>query len=341
MGSTLRDYQIRAYRTEDEDGVLDLLRSTLGSGASVRNSEFFKWKHFANPFGPSFMLVAERRDEIIGLRAFMRWRFRSFDRVVTAVSAVDTATHPDHQGRGIFSRLTRQALEHLASEADVIFNTPNEKSLPGYLKLGWQIVGRMPVQVRPRRPLRMLRLVGKETAASSGLTERPPVSALPAAAVLEDVEGIADLLAKRAPADNRFSTERSPGLLAWRYGRAPGLDYRAVSCYRDGGLRGLALFRVRPRRGLWETMISDLIVGPGDKATARLLVRRVIESAPVDHLSCHFPARTDASRASLSNGFVRAPGGIMLVVNPLRSGLPLDPVDPRSWGLTLGDLEVF
>ena len=93
--------------------------------------------HPVDPFGRSFMLVAETDGRIVGLRAFMRWEFVAGDRRFRAVRAVDTATHPDHQGKGIFSRLTLEALDSLRDQADFIFNTPNEKSLPGYLKMGW------------------------------------------------------------------------------------------------------------------------------------------------------------------------------------------------------------
>ncbi len=39
---------------------------------------------------------------MIGFRTFLRWEFEDAGRVVRAVRAVDTATHPDHRGRGIF-----------------------------------------------------------------------------------------------------------------------------------------------------------------------------------------------------------------------------------------------
>ena len=136
-------YVVRQYEVTDEDAVLRLLRITLGAGPiGQRTAAFFRWKHLDNPFGPSLMLVADAGGEIIGLRAFMRWRFDAAGQDVRAVRAVDTATHPDHQGRGIFSRLTSEALDLLRGDTDLIFNTPNEKSLPGYLKLGWRIVGR-------------------------------------------------------------------------------------------------------------------------------------------------------------------------------------------------------
>ena len=56
----------------------------------------------------------------------------------------------------MFSRLTRAALDALDGQVDLVFNTPNGKSGPGYLKLGWREVGRVPVAVRVRRPLRLL-----------------------------------------------------------------------------------------------------------------------------------------------------------------------------------------
>ena len=136
---------IRPYDEADEDEVIGLLTAALGGGpAGERPAEFFRWKHQENPFGRSFGLVAEADDRIVGLRAFMRWEFVAGDRRFKAVRAVDTATHPDYQGRGIFSQLTLEALDALRHEADFVFNTPNEKSLPGYLKMGGAWSARSP-----------------------------------------------------------------------------------------------------------------------------------------------------------------------------------------------------
>ena len=95
-----------------------------------------------------------------GFRTLMRWEFLDGERVVRAVRAVDTATHPDYQGRSIFTRLTLHALDELVAEGvEFVFNTPNEQSRPGYLKMGWQVVGQLPTAVafhRWKRPTPML-----------------------------------------------------------------------------------------------------------------------------------------------------------------------------------------
>jgi GNAT superfamily N-acetyltransferase len=325
---------IRPFAAGDEPEVLELLDAALGGGpAGRRPPEFFRWKHLANPFGPSFMLVAEADGRLVGLRAFLRWRFVAGDRVLRAVRAVDTATHPDYQGMGVFSRLTRAALEALDGQVDLVFNTPNQKSGPGYLKLGWQEVGRVSVAVRVRRPAHLL------AARRAAPRPAPPVAADMAATVLGDADAVARLL-HREPTSRGLATERDPAYLAWRYGAAPLLGYRAVAETRGSELAGVAIFRVRRRGGLWESTIAEVLAGGAAGMTRRLL-RRVVGAAPVDHLTFHAPAGSPAVRAARLAGFLPSPAGVRLVVNPRRDGIRPDPTDLRAWALSLGDLEVF
>ena len=333
---------VRPYRDEDEASVLELLRASLGPGpAGGRHPEFFRWKHVENPFGRSFMLVAEVEGRIVGLRAFMRWRFDNAGREIEAVRAVDTATHPDYQGLGVFSRLTREALDRLRGEVDLVFNTPNEDSLRGYLKMGWRIVGQLPIWVRVRRPVRFTGGIRslKETDVSGGA---PPTNdAESAGQALSGGEDVSSLLSRAEPDGRRFRTPEDITYLRWRYGSAPFLDYRAVREYDGGELRGLAIFRVRPRGRLWESTIGEIIVPPGDRAMFARLVGRVARAAPVDHLTCRFPVGWREPNVSLRPRLIRVPGGMTFVVNALSEDLSPDPGDPASWALSLGDLEVF
>jgi GNAT superfamily N-acetyltransferase len=330
---------IRPLAPGDEGGLLDLLRVTLGGGpARRRPPEFFRWKHRENPFGSSFMLVAESEGRLVGLRAFMRWRFVDGSRSFEAVRAVDTATHPDFQGQGVFTRLTLAALGALEGQADLVFNTPNGASRPGYLKMGWQDVGRVPIVVRVRRPIRLVRGL---RAPADRLPARPAVAAEPAARALARGAEVEELLAAARSDDGRLRTPRDLGYLRWRYGAAPLLGYLAVTEEDAGGLRGLAIFRVRPRGALWESTVADVIVPAGDRRTARRLLHRVVRAAPVDHLTFHAPRRMATARAAAGAGFLPAPGGMAFVVKPLRDGVRPDPTGLGSWALTLGDLEVF
>jgi len=332
-------YQIRPYRREDEPRVLQLLHDALGPGpVGERTPPFFRWKHEDGPFGPSAMLVAEVGDRIVGLRAFMRWRFQASGKEIRAVTAVDTATHPDFQGLGIFSKLTTTALEQLRGEVDLVFNTPNEKSLPGYLKMGWEMVGKVPVRIRVRRPVRVGRNIRSLRASAEPERAAPEVSAEPVSTALED-EGLPPLLA--GDGDRRLATPRTLAYLRWRYAGPPGLTYHGVRVTRSGRLVGLGIFRVRPRGALWEATVAEVITGTGDITSARQVLRRITGSVAVDHLTCHFPVGSAAARASRTTGYLPAPGGVTFVVNPLRQDLRPDPRSLDSWALTLGDVEVF
>ena len=339
MSRVAAGVDVRPYRDADEQAVLGLLNDALGGGpAGTRPAEFFRWKHLENPFGRSFMLVAETDGHIVGLRAFMRWEFVAGDRRFRAVRAVDTATHPDHQGKGIFSRLTLEALDALRDQADFIFNTPNEKSLPGYLKMGWSVVGRVPIRIRVRRPIRFATRARSWRSASE-LGGVPAVGAAPASELLdEQIDSL--LVDRRAAARHRDAAGWDVPALALRRRTAPGLpgadDGRSRSRRRARGLPGPPSRCARGGHGRRD-----------DRATGRPACgaqapsRASGASARVDHVACSFPPGSSPDMAARRLGSIRAPGGMTLVVNPLGHDLDPDPLDLRSWALTLGDLEVF
>jgi GNAT superfamily N-acetyltransferase len=333
------DVSARPYVDGDETAVLGLLNASLGAGpAGERPPEFFRWKHLDNPFGRSFMIVAEVGADIVGLRAFMRWEFVAGDRKFRAVRAVDTATHPDFQGLGIFSHLTKRALSDLEHEADFIFNTPNEKSLGGYLKMGWHVVGNVPISIRVRRPLGFI--TGGRHHAST--PDRPIQSTgLSAREVLLSSGQVSEFLDEVESFDNRLNTPRKLDYLRWRYADAPLLGYRAVTSEKGDRLNGIGIFRVRPRGGRWESTISELLVRSGDQATAKVLLTQIVKSAAVDHAACHFPPGGAASAGATRAGFLRAPGGMTFVAKKLHDDVEPDPNMLENWAFSVGDLEVF
>lgn len=143
--------KIREATTEDLPNILKVLKASLGESSSKKNSEVWNYKHVENPFGKSLILIAEENNTIIGVRAFMRWEWKRGRTTYKTFRAVDTATHPNHQGKGIFKKLTMSALEIAGNDGDFVFNTPNDQSRPGYLKMGWKVVDKINVVLYPAK----------------------------------------------------------------------------------------------------------------------------------------------------------------------------------------------
>jgi predicted N-acetyltransferase YhbS len=319
---------IRRADDDDAPAISNLLGAALGWGHDERFAAFFAWKHRDNPQGSSPAWVAVDSAQVVGLRTFLRWDLEAPGGVVRAVRAVDTATHPDHQRRGIFSRLTRQALEELAAEGvELVFNTPNDRSGPGYLKLGWRRLGALPVWCRPSSPKSLARMAGARRAAERW--SLPVEAGGPAQEVLAD-PAVATLVESQ-PLTTGLRTVRTPAFLAWRYGFAP-LHYRAVTVGREPA-DGIAVFRARRRGRAVEGTVCDVIVPEGDLRLARRALARVAATPGLDYVL------SLGRHTSLRAGLVPLPGqGPTLFARPLAS--PSAPAID-DWDLTLGDVELF
>jgi GNAT superfamily N-acetyltransferase len=319
---------VRMYRDTDLPAVLDLLRAGLGESPLLkRTPDLFRWKHVDNPFGRSVLLVAEADESIVGLRAFMRWQLDFEGGVISCGRAVDTATHPAYQRRGIFKRLTMAALD-VARDVGIqlIFNTPNERSRPGYLKMGWSDVGPIRVMVRPH-PTRMPRRAA---------TSFPTIEALaPGAAAISPggsgVVGIHDR-GTESVVVHGLRTPRSVEYMEWRFAGHPTARYAEV--VRPAGA---AVLRANLRKGRSELVISDAL-GP-EPAEA---VRAAVRGSKADYDVASFPRRSAGRRAARRAGMLSVPGvaALRLVAHPLET-LDVDVLDPRSWRLALSDLELL
>jgi hypothetical protein len=312
------EISIRRLEPEDVPEVLEVLRRALGETPLLkRTPELWAWKHVNNPFGPSLGVVAESEGRIAGVRALMRWDLRTpSGEVLRCLRPVDTATDPDFARRGIFTTLTEAAVDQATQDGfDLIFNTPNQSSGPGYLKMGWNAVGPIGVMARP-----LLRRGAP-----------PPTNALPDPDSFFDRDLVEPSTAlDRAPRGLR--TPRTDDYVAWRFTAHPTARYRSVE--QDGAT---AVLRPNVRSGRKELVISDLL---GDARAS--LVRRVARRARAAYLAAWFSPGSPERRAAVAGGVLPIPGmrSLTLMARPLRD-LSLDVFDLSNWDISMGDLELL
>ena len=320
-----QDLVIRAAEPADDAAVIPMLRSAMGMAEDEHYEAFLHWKHRKNPFGVSPAWVALHEDRIVGYRTFLRWEFLdSTGRTVRAVRAVDTATDPAYQGLGIFKRLTLRAVADLTLAGDgIVFNTPNDQSRPGYLKMGWSEARRLPVGVLPSGARSLASMVNSRV--SAALWSEPTSAGLDAAEALAD-RGIAEALLQHAP-DKGYRTHRTPDYLAWRTAFEP-LHYRLLLAAPSDPAAGGIVFRLRRRGEAVEAAVIEQLAP--DWRTGARLVRRMLKETGADYAI--------GLRTGPSAGLLPLPGqGPLLTTRPLAASAP----PPSEWALTLGDVELF
>lgn len=93
----------------------------------------------SNASKPSFILIAKRNNEIIGCNAFIANDFYLNDKTYVGYQVCWAATHPDHQGKGIFINILNEAKRILLHEsAGFLYAFRSETSAPIFItKLGF------------------------------------------------------------------------------------------------------------------------------------------------------------------------------------------------------------
>jgi hypothetical protein len=322
---------VRVASDNDLPAIVDLLKLSLGEGLMPKSEKYWRWKHLENPFGQSPVLLAEEGGVIIGVRAFMQWKWTDGQNVFNALRAVDTATHPQHQGKGIFKKLTLQLIQS-SSEMDFIFNTPNKQSKPGYLKMGWEEAGRLPLNIKIVNPFRpLIRALRRDSTVAYEQT-----SSLADALTHPNLE---DLLVNRATVPGKIKTMYSRSYLQWRYANVPVAKYEAVTVEQQGILRAMLIYRPKMSALGQELRVTDVFTRSHDDTV--LLRRQLwqrIQDSKVDYIaSSGTSSRQSVFSQSVVSRFVKGPA---VTVRKVKTDVNVL-IGFGQWHPSLGDLELF
>lgn len=315
--------QIREATKSDIAEIVQVLKMSLGETDLPLSEEIWNYKHVNNPFGESLVLVAEENNKIIGLRAFMRWQWTCNTKIYNTFRAVDTATHPQHQGKGVFKKLTLKAVELAKKEGDhFVFNTPNDQSRPGYLKMGWEVVDNIVVSFQPGyRSFWKLK--------SKGFSYKVDIQAND-----EDLKKLCSVWNSNLKADKKIFTSKTPAFLKWRYQNNPLQDYE-VLITKQLYLAG----HVKNRGKIKELRISECIFV--ENKTSKHQVQKIISSWASKfsvQIATFSPGVTTLMYPSKKGKY----GPVLTLKN-----LNLLPEENKTyknienWKYSLGDLELF
>ena len=134
-----------------------------------------------------------------------------------------------------------------------MFNTPNDQSRPGYLKLGWREIGRPSIAARPAR-VRDLVAIGRSRVPAELWSE--PIDVGSDIASWLDGRGSWPSPATVSSTDRSLRTASDERFARWRYG-LPDLHYRVI----DDGDAAIVV-RLRRRGSGRELVVADQLGDP-------------------------------------------------------------------------------
>lgn len=322
QSGTKKEMLIREATPQDLPEIVEVLKASLGESKLQKSEAIWRYKHIDNPFGESLVLVALEQDQIIGVRAFMRWQWQYKNKVHSAFRAVDTATHPDHQGKGVFKKLTLKAIEIGKQNGDhFIFNTPNNQSMPGYLKMGWEKVSKLNVRLIPTNPL-------------SWKTQKEKLEyALFKECSDDHTKSLCDKHNVVTSKKNVLFTPKSQAYLHWRFENNPLQEYEVMAG------KGYYLAAYVKDHGKFREfrVVEHLYEGPKALRELRRNVRELARQHGVQVISMGNMGRsTSLFRISGSFGPVLTFRNLQLDQAAEKRFLNLN-----NWSYSLGDLELF
>lgn len=133
--------QVRCDETAYADYVQ--LFAKCFPGIDKFNRDYIDWLYRCNPDGQVVGFDARDGDRLVAHYVCIPARAQVGGEDVRVLLSLNTATHPEYQGRGLFTKLAEQTYAAGAAQGyDCVYGVANANSTPGFTrKLKFQLVG--------------------------------------------------------------------------------------------------------------------------------------------------------------------------------------------------------
>ncbi len=139
------DYTLRpSLEQANLDDYVTLFGHAFG-GDDKLSRTYLAWQYCDNPHGRVIGMDAFAGDVLVAHYAIIPRRYRLGSTTIPAALSVNTATHPDHQGKGLFVRLANETYRRAAeSGVHFVIGVANANSVGGFLRrLGFTELGQV------------------------------------------------------------------------------------------------------------------------------------------------------------------------------------------------------
>jgi GNAT superfamily N-acetyltransferase len=340
---TRRNWAVREATAADAEQINRLFVETMQMTRAIDHD---RWKFWENPFGDPYVMLASDGGRIVGQYALWPTPLRLGAIEIKGAQSLDTMTHPDYQGQGMFTVLANACFEVARSHGcEVLYGFPNGNSYHGFVKrLNWDHTGNVPLFSRILRPSRHPRIapaLGPVADFAASLIPTRSVGGVDVRPGRPSDDDIIRLLdAGRADRDV-CRVSRTPTWYDWRFAERSGRRYEWFSVYRGGLLEGWSVWGRDILTDFPRGLLADVVATDHDVAVAAVGASiSAARLAGVSVLVCATNERTTIR--ALRRCFFMRYNQIALIVRGLTTRtLPANIHDHGAWRVLPADLDTF
>ena len=268
MELSSRNYQNSDYANQRKLFAL-CFPETLNT--NIISNEFYNWKFKSFPVEPKSYQYVMEDSEIVGYYAAIPFQYKIENQILKCGMVCDVMTHPDRRGKGIFTKLGHYSTDQLKSEG-LHFTTGypiRPEVIPGHLKVGWNIILKMPMYLRllgiksflPNK-IKFLSLAidpliqfFQSFFDSENTRYETKLITVQELVNQTDYQHFLDLWI----AEQKIALIKDKDFLLWRTS-APGTLYSVAALYSDKKLVGCSILRSTNLKGISSLAIMDFMV---------------------------------------------------------------------------------
>jgi GNAT superfamily N-acetyltransferase len=335
--------------------LVKLAKSYYNSGEIISES-YLGWQYNKNPAGYPFYTLANYDKHIVGQYLVIPIRYRYKDIMYSGTLSLNTLTHPDFQGKGLFTKLAHSTYDLCASNrVDFTIGFPNPLSHGGFIKkLGFQEIGSCNLLIKPIRPFNLLIDLLKRKKIKHG-------GDIPFNWRTINKDGL-NLTNFEITQNNEYNTfwnslskskimtEKDFKYIMWRYIDIPGRKYHIIQAKREEKITAICILRTEKVLMTNTAVIMDFFVLNSQKSDGDVLIKSIFMELKRQQINLvAILESTDEliSRILKRNKFLKVPKNFLpqpipVIFRPHKESNELKAMTEFSnWAFSFGDYDVF
>lgn len=301
---------------EEEQKILELMNVCFGRDFQ---KDWFQWFNYQCPYGKNLVYVGVdvEKDVLVAAYGLLPYKLVINKKVMDGSLCTNAITHPEYQGKGIFTQIGRHALLQKPPYASYFsVGVPNKNALPGHLKVGWIVHSDL--------------IFFKKLDNKKNDFEGKQIF------VFTDEHG---RLASNSLANMNLTVARDSAFLNWRYFKRPDKEYIAYEIREEKKLRGFIILKYFTERKYKKLHIMDIYAI--DNHTFLDLLKITINLASdCDELNCWQIKNSPYRNLFLESGFHASDEKNVLILFKHKGKEDFKIIN-GSWWFMLGDNDVY